>query len=105
MKTWFKNNWIKLVAIGMLLGALSAIPYAAYFQLMNWLVVVAALVVVRQAYRQNNLWIVWLFVFVAILFNPVAPIYLPQSLWRNIDIVTAVIFAASLWVVKGKERN
>jgi hypothetical protein len=37
-------------------------------------------------------WASWVFIGVAILFNPRAPVYLQRSTWRPIDIVCAIAF-------------
>lgn len=100
MGAWLGNNWLKVLAMAMALGALAPIPYFAYFQLMNWVVVGAALMTALHAYKQNSMWIVWIFVLVAVVFNPVAPFYFSADVWRIADIVVAILFAASLLYVR-----
>lgn len=102
MNAWLQDNWLKLLAIAFALGALAPIPFYAYFQLMNWVVVGAALTTALQAYKQKRAWIVWLFVFVAVVFNPLAPLYLAADVWRVADIVVAVLFITSFFLVKPK---
>ncbi len=102
MSTWIQANWLKLLAIAMALGALAPIPYFVYFQLMNWIVVGAALVTAWQAYKQNSMWIVWVFALVAVVFNPVAPLYLSAVTWQMADVVVVVLFLISLILVKPK---
>ena len=102
MNQWIQDNWLKLLAIALALGALAPIPYYAYFQLMNWVVVGAALMTAAQAYKQNKLWLVWLFVLVAVVFNPVAPLYLAADMWRVADMVVAALFVISFFLVKPK---
>ncbi len=45
---------------------------------------------------------VWAVVFglVAVLFNPIVPIYLTRATWFDLDIGTAIVFAAHLAVVR-----
>lgn len=105
MKTWMQDNWLKVLAIAMALGALAPIPYFAYFQLMNWVVVGAALMTALQAYKQKSIWLVWLFVLVAVVFNPVAPLYLSAEIWRYVDLVAATLFAISFFLVKPKKQT
>ncbi len=105
MNAWIRDNWLKVIAIGLALGALAPVPYFAYFQLMNWIVVGAALMTVLQAYKQNSLWIVWVFAFVAVIFNPVAPLYFSPDVWRIADITVAALFALSFFLVKPKSKN
>lgn len=42
----------------------------------------------------------WGLIFVAILFNPIFPIYLDRGTWGFIDIVTAIFFAGMILKVK-----
>ncbi|OGG79679.1 hypothetical protein A3A39_01765 [Candidatus Kaiserbacteria bacterium RIFCSPLOWO2_01_FULL_54_13] len=100
MNTWIRDNWLKVVAILFVLGALAPIPYYAYYQLMNWIVVGAALMTAWQAYRQNSIGIVWVFALVAVVFNPVAPLYLHTDIWRIVDIVAAVLFMLSFFLIR-----
>jgi len=109
MKTFLNNNWLKLVAIAMLLGALVsyfsalfALPYA-YYQLMNWAVVCVALMIVWQTYKSRNLCLMWLFALVAVVFNPVSPIYLNAFAWQIADIIVAVLFLISFFLMKEKK--
>jgi FtsH-binding integral membrane protein len=92
MKTFFKDHWLKLLAIAMLLGVLTNYFPFAYYQLTNWVVVGASITTAWQAYKKNNLWIAWFFGLVAVVFNPLAPMYIQQDIWRTIDIITATLF-------------
>lgn len=38
----------------------------------------------------------WLFLFVAIIFNPFAPLALTQDIWQAIYLVTAFVFFLAL---------
>lgn len=102
MQEWLRDNWLKIVAILFVLGALAPVPYFAYYQLMNWVVVGAALMTAWQAYKQNSVWIVWLFVLVAVVFNPVAPLYFRADVWQAADITVAALFVISFFLVKPK---
>src|SRR3990167_2032110 len=104
MNTWIYDNWLKVIAIGLALGALAPVPYFAYFQLMNWIVIGAALMTALQAYKQNSAWIAWLFALVAVIFNPVAPLYFSPDVWRIADVTVAVLFIVSFFLVKPKPK-
>ncbi len=110
MKTWLGFNWLKLVAIALILGVLGSnystlytLPYA-YYQFMNWAVVGAALAVALQSFKQNKKYLTWFFVFVAVVFNPIAPIYLSQNIWQIADIVVAALFIFSFFLVRAKNN-
>jgi len=45
-----------------------------------------------QAFEKNIDWAKVTFIVVAILFNPLVPIYLSRNTWIPLDIVTAILF-------------
>ena len=38
------------------------------------------------------MWAVWLFGFIAVLFNPLIPIHLSREIWQPVDIVCGILF-------------
>jgi len=86
----------------MVLGALdTSLPYV-YFQLMTWVVAGAAVMTALQAYKHNMQTVAWVFAFVAVVFNPVAPLYLRSDIWQLVDIAAATLFVLSLLVLRPK---
>jgi hypothetical protein len=81
-----------LAAAVLLLVALGEHPYG-FYTFLRWAVTVAALVVAWESAAQ---WATWVFVGIAILFNPIAPVYLDRETWRPIDVARAVIFVVSV---------
>lgn len=102
MKQWFSMNWLKLLAIAALLGTFGTFPYA-YYQLMNWVVVGAALVTAMHAHAKNKAFLMWLFIFVAVVFNPIAPIYLSTQVWQWSDLVVIALFLFSFFRIESGE--
>ena len=98
MKFCFSSHWLKLIAIAMLIGALWNFPFV-YYQLMNWVVVGASLVTVEQAYQRKNATLAWLFALVAVVFNPLAPLYLRADVWHVADITASVLFVISFFFI------
>ena len=90
-----------LVAAILLLVALGNHPYG-YYTFVRWAVSIAAMFLAVFAHKQKRHAITWLFVGVAILFNPIAPVYLQRSTWHVLDVLTALIFIGSLVLVEGK---
>lgn len=93
------NIWqaARIIAAGMLLLALFDWPYA-YYQALRVVVTVCAILEIVQVHRaaiSQNSKTVWtlLFAAVAVIFNPVAPLYLSRDIWRGIDLGAAVVFA------------
>ncbi len=102
---WIKYNWLKLLAIALVIGALQqmyAFPFA-YYQLMNWVVLGAALVTAQQANHQNKMFLVWLFILVGVIFNPVAPLYFRADVWQLADLVAIALFVLSFIFLQPKK--
>ena len=83
-----------VAAAVLLLAALGHHPYG-YYTFLRWAVCVAAVVVAWVAWESASQWATWPFAGIAILFNPLAPVYLQRSTWRLIDIVCALAFVSS----------
>jgi predicted membrane channel-forming protein YqfA (hemolysin III family) len=84
-----------VAAGGLLLGALGQHPYG-YYTLLRWAVTIAAIVVAWTAWHSNAQLVTWLYVGIAVLFNPISPIYLDRATWRPIDVATAACFLGAL---------
>lgn len=97
---WIQENGLTVLAMVLVVGALAPIPYNAYYQIMNWAVAGAALLTALRAHRMGTVWAVWLYGAVAVLFNPVAPIYLTAATWQILDVLVALVLAASFLVLK-----
>ncbi len=87
------------VAVAMLLGALGRWPYG-YYQLLRLVTCGAA---VYGAYVSHSLgktgWL-WAFVFVAVLFNPIIPVYLTREIWRPMNVGCAGLFVVAVLAVR-----
>jgi hypothetical protein len=84
-----------VVAALLLLIALGDHPYG-YYTFLRWVACGAAVLVAWVAWNSTRQWATWLFVSIAILFNPLAPVYLHRSTWRPIDVLCAVALVCSL---------
>jgi hypothetical protein len=98
-----KKNILTLVASAMLFIALTdGLPYG-YFTLLRFVVCAVAAYIAYLTYEDNkeSLW-VWVFGFVAVLFNPIIIITLKRSQWTTIDLLTGVFLIASIFFLKPK---
>lgn len=82
-----------VIAALMLFGALWRWPYG-YYQLLRFVVCGISIFIAFMAYRWQQLWAMWLFGFMAVLFNPLIPIHLPKRVWHTIDVTCAFLFVA-----------
>lgn len=87
--------FLAVVSSLLLLGAIGNRTYG-YYIFLRWTVFLSASLVAWVAWESRTQPAAFLFVVVAILFNPVVPVYLARSTWRPIDVVCAGLFAASL---------
>ena len=64
-----------------------------YYTLLRLVVTAAAAYIAYDTFQTDKQsgWI-WVFGFVAILFNPLIPIYLNKELWMIIDFAAAILF-------------
>jgi FtsH-binding integral membrane protein len=110
MNNWFREHWLAMLAVVLLAGAPLAamrgfeLPFA-YFQFMNWSVLGAALWTARASNARDNEVLAWFFVFLAILFNPIQPIYLRTDIWQIADIIVALVFAVTLFFFNGRTKG
>ncbi|MCJ7663519.1 MAG: hypothetical protein MUO24_04695 [Desulfobacterales bacterium] len=88
-----------LVAAAMLLGALADLPYG-YYQLLRFVICGVSIYIAFTACNWQKMWAVWLFGFIALLFNPLIPIHLSRELWQPIDIICALLFSAIIIFIK-----
>jgi hypothetical protein len=92
-----------LAAAVLLLIALGHHPYG-YYTFLRWAVCVAAVVVAWVAWESDSEWATWPFVAIAILFNPLVPIYLQRSTWRPIDVICAIVFGLAISLERRADR-
>lgn len=97
-----------LVPAAMLVIALAPLPYG-YYTLLRVVVCVCAGVIAYQSYQHSkgkiSAWFVGL-VGVALLFNPIIPVYLTREIWTPLDLAIAAFLVAHMWFERdGKNRS
>ncbi len=100
------KNILTIVASGFLFVALfDGLPYG-YFTLLRFVVCAVGIYLAYRTYEDDHesLW-AWLFAGVAVLFNPIIPIYLQRETWFIVDLVVGAIFLVSIFSVKLKNKN
>jgi len=96
-----KNNFIKyfiILSIFMLFGAIAEWPYG-YYILLRWITCITSILVAFKAFEKNIDWAKVVFTVIAILFNPLFPIYLSRSTWIPLDIITALLFIFAMRIL------
>jgi len=97
MKKGFIKYFI-ILSIIMLFGAIAEWPYG-YYILLRWITCITSILVVLQAFEKDIDWVKVLFIIIAILFNPLAPIHLSRSTWIPLDIVTAILLIFAIRIL------
>lgn len=86
------KNHYPLIIISMLLfiGVLN-LPYG-YYTFLRIVVFISSLYLAYKYHKNKlELWL-WVFLIIAILFNPIIPIYLSKTTWVYLDIMVGCLF-------------
>ena len=62
-----------------------------YYQLLRWAVCIYALITAYKLKNRKTAKFIF-FCVIAVLFNPIAPVYFDKDLWRIIDGLTGAVF-------------
>ena len=87
-----------ILSVISLFGAIAEWPYG-YYVFLRWITCIASILVAFQAFEKNIDWAKAIFIIVAILFNPLAPIHLSRSIWIPLDIITAILFIFAIRIL------
>ena len=96
-----KSRFIRyffILSIFMLFGAIAEWPYG-YYTLLRWITCITSILITFKAFEKNIDWAKVVFIVIAILFNPLAPIYLSRSTWIPLDIITAILFIFAIRII------
>lgn len=80
-----------VIAGALLLVALGELPYG-YYTFMRWALTASAIWMIVAASRSVSRWTAVPLTMLAILFNPIVPVYLQRDIWVLIDIFAAIVF-------------
>lgn len=94
-----------LICTGLLLLALVDLPIGYYTLLRIVVTIVAVTVVVTEFENGINFWVIT-FGLIAIIFNPLIPVYLEdKSTWMPIDLITAILFGIKSFINQNNKNN
>jgi hypothetical protein len=94
--------WLWLLPMAILFIATQRMPYGYYTFTRVVICGVAALLAFVSWQEENSTSKMWsaAFALVAVLFNPIFPVYLRRATWYYIDIAVAIMLAAHLAIVR-----
>lgn len=101
------NNATKImcwVVGAALLLALARWPYA-YYTALRIVVTLSSAILAYYAISQGPRWAVWMFIAIAIVFNPIFPLHLGRAVWRPIDIICGFAFLTYPAIVARATRS
>lgn len=93
------KNICIICGILLLIAIPNWLPYGFYIFLRCVISISSIFLAVEFNKKQNNGWL-YTFGLIAILFNPIIPIYLDKSIWVLIDLVVVVLFFISIKSIK-----
>ena len=100
------KNILTLIASAFLFVALTdGLPYG-YFTLLRFVVCAITAYLAYLAYEKNkdSLW-VWIFGFLAVLFNPLIIIQLKRAQWTPIDLIVGIFLIVSIFLFKIEPKS
>ncbi len=100
------KNIVTIIASGFLFIALfDGLPYG-YFTLLRFVVCIVGIYLAYKIYENNkeSIW-VWAFSGIAVLFNPIIPIYLKRATWTIIDLIVGIFLLLSISSTKIKNKG
>lgn len=92
-----------LICAALLLLALIDLPIG-YYTFLRIIVTIGAIAIIVKEFENGfNFWVV-AFGIIAILFNPLIPVYLnDKDAWMPIDVIAAVLFIIKLLTFKSNK--
>lgn len=94
-----------LICTGFLLLALVNLPIGYYTLLRIVVTIGAGAVVITEFENGINFWVI-VFGLIAILFNPLIPVYLgDKEAWMPIDLIAAILFGVKSFTTKSNKNE
>ena len=105
LETATKMKTLLLICTGLLFIGLFDLPIG-YYTLLRIVVTIGSVAVVVSEFENGfNFWVIT-FGLIAILFNPLIPIYLnDKSAWMPIDIIAGILFIIKSLTIKTNKNE
>jgi hypothetical protein len=81
-----------ILAILFLFIGILDMPYG-YYEFLRIAITVISIYFVFIFYKKDKTLLMWIFILIAVLFNPLFVIHLNKELWKYIDIGSALLFS------------
>lgn len=94
-----KSIILGIAALFLFAALIDGWPYG-FFTLLRFVVFASAAYIAWMAYEEKKEKWVWIFGFLAVLFNPFIVIHLNRELWGVIDLIVGVFMIVSVFALK-----
>jgi hypothetical protein len=96
------KNLIKIVLAILLFLCLFKMPYG-YYQIVRFVAMIGFAYLAYSANEQNNKNEIFIYIALAILFQPFAKIAFGRQIWNFIDVIIGIGLLASIFTNKNKK--
>lgn len=94
-----KNIILLIAAVFLFLALINGWPYG-FFTLLRFVVFAISAYVAWMSYEVKKEKWVWIFGFIAVLFNPFIIIHFNRKTWSIIDLIVGIFMIISVFVLK-----
>jgi len=88
------KNWYLFIPTILLIIAIGDLDYS-YYQILRIIITIFAVVFALMFKALENMRLMFIMIIIAILFNPILPIYLDKDIWVFLDLISSVVFLIS----------
>jgi hypothetical protein len=88
-----------IAALFLVIVAFFRLPYG-YYTFLRIVVCIASIYTALRLFDWDYKWQTWVFVAVAVLFNPLIPVHLGRDIWIVIDFIVAVLMIVTPFYFK-----
>lgn len=90
---------IKIVISALLFMAVLDLPYG-YYQFLGITVFIGTVYFIYSEFKLPTKWQLAIYAVIAILFNPILPIYLTKETWLYLDIISGILLLVTIPIRK-----
>jgi len=87
-----------IAALALLIGAIQ--PDAGWFTVIRYVVAIFAAIVAVFAFQARQWWWLPVFAVIAVAWNPVWVIGIPNPWWQGAQYVAAIVFLVAGWLIR-----
>lgn len=95
------DKLVKVILAVLFFLCLLDMPYG-YYQLVRFIGLIGFAILAYQAFQEKNQPAIFIYVLLAILFQPFVKIALGRELWNVIDVIVSVFLIGSLFITSKK---